>query len=67
MTFVHHEMDINRNNDKILRVIKALQAQYRSKFAIHVNRQPGDSGIVPRPLKIEENKTWYLKFEEIKN
>ncbi|MDG7036280.1 MAG: peroxiredoxin [Nitrososphaerota archaeon] len=68
---IYYPAEVGRNIDEILRVIKAFQFNWDRKLATPANWQPGQEGIEPAPLTVEDSEkrdghdgtqTWYLKY-----
>ena len=51
---MYYPLNVGRNMDEIVRVLKALQYSDANKVAIPLNWQPGDKVIVPPPKTLEE-------------
>ena len=68
---IYYPAEVGRNIDEILRVIKAFEFNWDRKLATPANWQPGQEGIEPAPLTVEDSEkrdghdgtqTWYLKY-----
>ncbi len=68
---IYYPAEVGRNIDEILRVIKAFQFNWDRKLATPANWQPGQEGIEPAPLTVEDSEkrdghdgtqSWYLKY-----
>lgn len=51
---MYYPLNVGRNMDEIIRVLKALQFSDKNKVAIPLNWQPGDKVIVPPPKTLAE-------------
>ncbi len=51
---MYYPLNVGRNMDEIIRVLKALQITDKHKVALPLNWQPGEKVIVPPPKTIEE-------------
>jgi peroxiredoxin (alkyl hydroperoxide reductase subunit C) len=51
---MYYPLNVGRNMDEILRVLKALQVADKFKVALPLDWQPGDKVIVPPPKTLEE-------------
>ena len=73
---MYYPLNVGRNMDEIIRVLKALQTSEKHGVAMPLDWQPGDKVIVPPPANLEamaerEKSTyemidWYLAKTEIK-
>lgn len=75
--FLFYPIEVGRNIDEILRLLKALQAQYANKNTVMpCNWQPGDDAMIPiltkedkEELKTPESKihfiNWYMIYRKI--
>jgi len=50
---MYYPLNVGRNMDEIIRVVKALQTADEHKVALPLNWQPGDKVIVPPPITLE--------------
>lgn len=74
---MYYPLNVGRNMDEIIRVLKALQISDKHGVAMPLDWQPGDKVIVPPPANLEamaerEKSTyemidWYLAKTEIKD
>lgn len=76
--FLFYPNEVGRNIDEIIRLLKALQAQYNNQnTVIPANWQPGDEAMIPiltkedkEELKSPESKihfiNWYMIFRKLK-
>jgi len=51
---MYYPLNVGRNMDEIIRVLKALQTSDKYKVAMPLNWQPGDKVIVPPPKTLDE-------------
>jgi len=51
---MYYPLNVGRNMDEIIRVLKALQTSDKYKVAMPLNWQPGDKVIVPPPKNLDE-------------
>lgn len=51
---MYYPLNVGRNMDEILRVLKALQTSDKFKVALPLNWTPGEKVIVPPPKNLEE-------------
>lgn len=51
---MYYPLNIGRNMDEIIRVLKALQTSDKYKVAMPLNWMPGDKVIVPPPKNLDE-------------
>lgn len=51
---MYYPLNVGRNMDEIIRVLKALQISDEHKVALPLNWQPGEKVIVPPPKTIDE-------------
>ncbi len=51
---MHYPLNVGRNMDEIIRVLKALQLSDKHKVAMPLNWQPGDKVIVPPPKTVKD-------------
>lgn len=51
---MYYPMNVGRNMDEIIRVLKALQIGDQFKVALPLNWKPGDQVIVPPPATLDE-------------
>jgi peroxiredoxin (alkyl hydroperoxide reductase subunit C) len=51
---MYYPLNVGRNMDEIIRVLKALQTSDKFKVAMPLNWKPGDKVIVPPPKNLDE-------------
>lgn len=51
---MYYPLNVGRNMDEILRVLKAMQVADKFKVALPLNWQPGDKVILPAPRTLDE-------------
>jgi len=51
---MYYPLNVGRNMDEIIRVLKALQTSDKYKVAMTITWQPGDKVIVPPPKNLDE-------------
>ena len=52
-TIMYYPLNVGRNMDEIIRVLKALQTSDEHGVALPLDWQPGDKVIVPPPVTVE--------------
>jgi len=77
-SFLFYPNEVGRNIDEIVRLLKALQAQYsHENTVIPANWQPGDEGMIPIMTKEDKEElkkpdseihfiNWYMIFRKLK-
>jgi peroxiredoxin 2/4 len=51
---MYYPLNVGRNMDEIIRVLKALQTSDKYKVAMPLNWQPGEKVIVPPPKTVQD-------------